>query len=188
MQNQNIPNRLAVVEGDITRQCVDAIVNAANTTLLGGSGVDGAIHHAAGPELLEQCRRLGGCPTGQAKITKGCRLPATWVIHTVGPVWRGGSGDEDELLANCYRSCFALAAEHSIKTIAFPSISTGAYAFPMERAARIALSETWKFLEKNNSVEKVFLVCFGTRAFEIYQEALRVLGQGVPPLRDARGS
>src|SRR6266516_1722264 len=149
--------RIAVVEGDITRQQVGAIVNAANTTLLGGGGVDGAIHRAAGPELLEECRALGGCATGQAKITKGYGLPAHFVIHTVGPVWRDGSRGEDELLAGCYRSCFALVEQHAIRTVAFPSISTGAYGFPMERAARIAVSETKKFLEGNLSVEKVLL-------------------------------
>jgi O-acetyl-ADP-ribose deacetylase (regulator of RNase III) len=137
-----VANSIAVVEGDITRQHVDAIVNAANTTLLGGGGVDGAIHRAAGPELLVECRTLGGCPTGQARITRGYRLPAKWVIHTVGPVWRDGSHGEDELLANCYRSSFALVEQHGIRTVAFPSISTGAYGFPMERAAQIAVTET----------------------------------------------
>jgi|ERR1043165_980082 O-acetyl-ADP-ribose deacetylase (regulator of RNase III) len=171
------PNRAAVVEGDITRQPVDAIVNAANTTLLGGGGVDGAIHRAAGPELLEECRSLGGCATGEAKITKGYRLPARFVIHTVGPVWRDGSRREDELLASCYRSCFALVAQHGIRKVAFPSISTGAYGFPMERAARIAVSETKKFLESNLSVEKVLLVCFGKDAYEIHRQAVReILG------------
>ena len=165
------------MEGDITRQPVDAIVNAANTTLLGGGGVDGAIHRAAGPELLEECRSLGGCATGEAKITKGYRLPARFVIHTVGPVWRDGSRREDELLASCYRSCFALVAQHGIRKVAFPSISTGAYGFPMERAARIAVSETKKFLESNLSVEKVLLVCFGKDAYEIHRQAVReILG------------
>src|SRR5438093_8513645 len=121
--------RIEVVEGDITKQKADAIVNAANTTLLGGGGVDGAIHRAAGPAFLEECRKLGGCATGQAKITQGYRLPAKWVIHTVGPVWNGGHSGEDGLLASCYRSCFALAERHGIRTLAFPSISTGAYGF-----------------------------------------------------------
>ena len=164
--------RIEVVEGDITKQAVEAIVNAANTTLLGGGGVDGAIHRAAGPELLEECSKLGGCATGQAKITKGYRLPAKWVIHTVGPVWRDGRHGEDDLLGSCYRSCFALVEQHGIRSIAFPSISTGAYGFPMERAARIAVRETKTFLERNTSVEKVRLVCFGSPAFQIQVEAL----------------
>jgi O-acetyl-ADP-ribose deacetylase len=173
MGSEMILNRIEVVEGDITRQAVDAIVNAANTTLLGGGGVDGAIHSVAGPELLEECRTLGGCATGQAKITKGYRLPAKWVIHTVGPVWRDGQHGEDELLANCYRSCFVLAEQHRVRTIAFPSISTGAYGFPMDRAARIAVRETQQFLERNTSVERVLLVCFGKHACEIHSQALR---------------
>jgi O-acetyl-ADP-ribose deacetylase (regulator of RNase III) len=152
---------------------VDAIVNAANTTLLGGGGVDGAIHRAAGPELLEECRKLGGCATGQAKITKAYRLPAKWVIHTVGPVWRGGRHGEDELLASCYRSCFVLAEQQGIRTIAFPSISTGAYGFPMERAARIAVRETKRFLESNTTVERVLLVCFGKSAYETHARAVK---------------
>jgi len=164
--------RIEVVEGDITRQTVDAIVNAANTALLGGGGVDGAIHRAAGPELLEECRMLGGCGTGQARITKGYRLPAKWIIHTVGPVWRDGRHGEDDLLRSCYRSCFALVEPHRIRTIAFPSISTGAYGFPMERAARVAVGETKTFLERNTSVENVRLVCFGSTAFQIHGEAL----------------
>ena len=167
-----LQDRIEVVEGDITKQAVDAIVNAANTTLLGGGGVDGAIHRAAGPELLAECRTLGGCATGQAKITKGYRLPAKWVIHTVGPVWRDGQHGEDELLASCYRSCFALVEQHGIRTIAFPSISTGAYGFPMERAARIAVRETKAFLERNALVEKVRLVCFGSSAFQIHSHAV----------------
>ena len=138
MKAEQIRNRIEVIEGDITKQRVDAIVNAANTTLLGGGGVDVAIHRASGPELLEECRTLGGCLTGEAKITKGYRLQAKWVIHTVGPVWRDGSRGEDGLLASCYRSCFALIEQHGIRTVAFPSISTGAYGFPKERAARIA--------------------------------------------------
>jgi O-acetyl-ADP-ribose deacetylase (regulator of RNase III) len=171
----SILTRIAVVEGDITRQAVDAIVNAANATLLGGGGVDGAIHRAAGPELLQECRTLNGCATGQAKVTKGYRLSAKWVIHTVGPIWRDGKHQEDELLASCYRSCFALAKSHGIKTIAFPSISTGAYGFPMDRAARIAVSETKCFLEKDDSVKKVILVCFGANALEIHAEAVEEL-------------
>jgi len=171
MPSPPISNRIAVVEGDITRQRVDAIVNAANTTLLGGGGVDGAIHRAAGPELLAECRTLGGCATGQAKITRGYKLPAKWVIHTVGPVWHGGRHGEAELLASCYRSCFALVEQHGIKTVAFPSISTGAYGFPMDRAAQIAVRETKDFLARNQSVEKVVLVCFGTSALQIYRRA-----------------
>jgi O-acetyl-ADP-ribose deacetylase len=172
MSSDMILNRVAVVEGDITKQAVDAIVNAANTTLLGGGGVDGAIHRAAGPELLEECRKLGGCATGQAKITKGYQLPAKWVIHTVGPVWRDGQHGEDDLLASCYRSCFALAEQHGIRTLAFPSISTGAYGFPMDRAARIAVRETREFLGQSPSVERVRLVCFGKSASEIHSQAL----------------
>ncbi len=170
--NEFISNRITAIAGDITQQRVDAIVNAANTTLLGGGGVDGAIHRAAGPELLAECRTLDGCATGQAKITRGHKLPAKWVIHTVGPVWHDGNHGEDELLASCYRNCFALVERHGIKTVAFPSISTGAYGFPMDRAARIAVRETKLFLERNRSVGKVILVCFGESALEIYKTAL----------------
>jgi len=173
--NRWMKDRLQVVEGDITKQQVDAIVNAANTSLLGGGGVDGAIHRAAGPELLEECRKLNGCPTGQAKITQGYKLPAKWVIHTVGPVWRDGRHGEDELLASCYRSCFALAEQHGIRTIAFPSISTGAYGFPMDRATRLALIEIKKFFARNTSVEKVVLVCFGKSACETHLAAVQVI-------------
>jgi O-acetyl-ADP-ribose deacetylase (regulator of RNase III) len=173
MTDKSVSNRIAVIAGDITKQRVDAIVNAANTTLLGGGGVDGAIHRAAGPELLAECRTLGGCATGHAKITRGYKLPAKWVIHTVGPVWRDGNHCEDELLASCYRSCFALVEQHGIKTVAFPCISTGAYGFPMDRAARIAMRETKSFLERNRPVEKVILVCFGASALEIHEAALR---------------
>ena len=171
MSAEPIGSRIEVVEGDITKQNVDAIVNAANTSLLGGGGVDGAIHRAAGPELLEECRTLGGCTTGQAKITKGYRLPAKWVIHTVGPVWRDGNHGENELLANCYRNSLALAQQNGAR-IAFPSISTGAYGFPMDRAARIAVTEIKKFLERNSAMEKVLLVCFGKTAFDIHREAV----------------
>jgi O-acetyl-ADP-ribose deacetylase len=160
--------RIAVIQGDITEQKVNAIVNAANNSLLGGGGVDGAIHRAAGPELLEECRALGGCETGQAKITRGYNLPAQWVIHTVGPVWQGGNRNEDKLLAQCYRSCFALAEEYAIKTIAFPAISAGAYGFPLERATRIAVTEVKDFLERNATLEKVLLVCFSERAYQSY--------------------
>jgi len=161
--------RIAIVQGDITCQAVDAIVNAANTTLLGGAGVDGAIHRAAGPRLFEECLTLRGCPTGQAKLTKGYALPAKWVIHTVGPVWQDGSSGEDELLASCYRNSLELAASHAIRAIAFPCISTGAYRFPLERATRIALAETKQFLSRNTSVEKVLFVCFGAEARECYE-------------------
>ncbi len=165
-------SRIEIVEGDITQQKVDAIVNAANTSLLGGGGVDGAIHRAAGPELLKECRTLGGCPTGEAKITKGYKLAAKWVIHTVGPVWSGGGRNEDALLANCYKNSLKLAAEHGITTIAFPSISTGAYRFPLERATRIAIKEAIDFLEQEPTVEKVVFVCFGERAHSVYKKTL----------------
>lgn len=172
-----VRDRLEVVEGDITKQTVEAIVNAANTTLLGGGGVDGAIHRAAGPELLAECRGLGGCATGQAKITKGYRLSATWVIHTVGPVWGDGQHGEEELLASCYRNCFALVEQHGIRTVAFPSISTGAYGFPMDRGAQIAVTEAKRSLERNASIEKVLLVCFGSAAQQVYAEVMkRVVG------------
>lgn len=165
--------KIKIVEGDITRQDVDAIVNAANNSLLGGGGVDGAIHRAAGPALLQECRKLNGCATGDAKITKGYNLPARFVIHTVGPIWRGGGNNEDELLASCYKSCFSLASQYSIKTIAFPSISTGAYGFPIERAAKIALAETKDFLEKDKNIEKVVFVCFGEKAYQCYLSTLK---------------
>ena len=160
--------KITVVEGDITSQRVDAVVNAANSSLLGGGGVDGAIHLAAGPELLAECRTLGGCPTGEARITGGYRLRAPWIIHTVGPVWRGGNQDEDRLLAGCYRGSLALALCKGIRTIAFPAISTGAYGFPLERATRIAVTETKSFLDANPTIERVFFVCFSKRAYEGY--------------------
>ena len=159
------------VTGDITKEAVDCIVNAANTTLLGGGGVDGAIHRAAGPGLLEACRALGGCPTGGAKITKGYRLPATWVIHTVGPVWQGGGHLERELLGCCYRNSLGLAAENRIGSIAFPAISTGAYGFPKDRAASIAIAETLAFFDRVRPVKAVRFVCFTAADTEIYRRA-----------------
>jgi O-acetyl-ADP-ribose deacetylase (regulator of RNase III) len=164
-------DRIELVQGDITKLQVDAIVNAANESLLGGGGVDGAIHRAAGPQLLNECRKLGGCPTGEAKITKGYKLPAKHVIHTVGPVWHGGGHGEDDLLANCYRNSLALAEKHGLATIAFPSISTGVYRFPMDRAVRIALKEIMAFLRTANNVKKATLVCFGDDAYQCHREA-----------------
>ena len=166
-------DRIKIVEGDITKQAVDAIVNAANTSLLGGGGVDGAIHRAAGPELLAETRTLGGCPTGEARVSKGYRLPAQWVIHTVGPVWGGGVKNEDNLLANCYRNSFKEAERLGLKTIAFPSISTGVYRFPLERATEIALKETKKFLEKNKTLETVVFVCFGEEVTRTYEAVFK---------------
>ena len=162
--------KIRIVEGDITKQEVDAIVNAANTSLLGGGGVDGAIHRAAGPELLEETRQMGGCPTGEARVSKGYNLPAKWVIHTVGPIWAGGHKNEDNLLANCYRNSLAAAVAREAKTVAFPSISTGAYGFPLERATEIAMREAKRFLENNEGLEKIVFVCFGERVLKTYQE------------------
>jgi O-acetyl-ADP-ribose deacetylase len=164
--------RILIVQGDITRQKVDAIANAAKESLLGGGGVDGAIHRAAGPELLAECRRLGGCPTGQAKITRGYNLPAQWVIHTVGPVWRGGQNNEDALLTNCYQNSLALAVEYEIRTLAFPAISTGVYGFPLERATRIAIATVTAALDPSSVVEQVRFVCFGDEAYQVYQSVL----------------
>ena len=168
-------DRLSVVEGDITKLQVDVIVNAANSTLLGGGGVDGAIHRAAGPKLLAECRTLGGCPTGQAKITGGYRLPAKWVVHAVGPVWNGGSAGEDALLAGCYRTALALAREKAAASIAFPAISTGVYRFPLERATRIAVSTVIDDLQKNTLPERVVFTCFGTEALKVYNAVLAEL-------------
>ena len=174
-----MPDRIAVVQGDITKLAVDAIVNAANSTLLGGGGVDGAIHKAAGPELLKECRRLGGCPTGEAKITKGYCLPARWVIHTVGPVWQGGTGNEDQVLASCYQRCLTLAEQNGIKTIAFPAISTGVYSFPLERATTIAVTEVTNFLDRNSTVEAISMVCFSETSYRCYLDTVqRIFGNG----------
>ena len=164
--------RILLVQGDITRQRVDAIVNAANRSLLGGGGVDGAIHRAAGPQMLEECRSLGGCPTGEARITRGHALAAKWVIHTVGPVWSEGGSGEDELLANCYRNSLALAPDRAIVSIAFPSISTGAYGFPVERASRIALREIAAGLERHPEIGTVTVVCFDPGTLGVYREAI----------------
>lgn len=165
-------DRIRIELGDITEQAVDAIVNAANRSLLGGGGVDGAIHDAAGPGLLEECRALGGCPTGEARLTQGHRLPANFIIHTVGPVWQGGRRGEDELLASCYRNSLALALQHDLRTIAFPAISTGAYGFPLDRATRIAIREVRAFLQQHPQIEHVTFVCFGADALGAYEEAL----------------
>ena len=164
--------RMEATQGDITKLKVDAIVNAANRMLLGGGGVDGAIHRAAGPDLLAECATLGGCETGEAKITRGYHLPARHVIHTVGPVWHGGTQDEDDLLANCYRNSLCLAVENGIKTIAFPAISTGVYRFPHERACRIAVEAVRKFLAQDKAIEKVIFACFDTGTYAIYLQEI----------------
>src|SRR5688572_5382533 len=164
-------HRIEVIEADITTLAVDAIVNAANTALLGGGGVDGAIHRAAGPELLAECRTLGGCETGRAKITRGYRLPARWVIHAVGPVWRGGTHGEPELLASAYRESLQLAAEHDAHTVAFPAISCGVYGYPVSDAATIAVREVRRFLESGDRIERVTLTCFGPVVLDAYVRA-----------------
>ncbi len=163
-------DKIELIKGDITKIKADAIVNAANCTLLGGGGVDGAIHRAAGPELLAECAGLGGCKSGQAKITKGYNLPAKFVIHTAGPVWHGGNSNEEKLLADCYRNSLALAREHNLKSIVFPAISTGAYRFPIEQAAGIALNTTKVFLEENPGVfDKIYFILFSENDLRIYQ-------------------
>ena len=171
--------KLEIITGDITEQDVDAIVNAANCSLLGGGGVDGAIHRAAGPELLAECRTLHGCETGKAKITKGYRLKARYVIHTPGPVWHGGGHGEKALLASCYRSCMALAAENGCKTVDFPSISTGVYHFPLEKASKIAVDTITACLEEYPAIERVCMVCFNQHTQRFYQAALEARGEAL---------
>ncbi|ABE51457.1 O-acetyl-ADP-ribose deacetylase [Methanococcoides burtonii] len=167
-----LSEKIVVTKDDIVKLKVDAIVNAANNSLLGGGGVDGAIHKAAGPQLLEECKYLDGCLTGEAKITSGYHLPAKYVIHTVGPIWKEGASGEGNKLAKCYRNSLKVAVKNGVRTIAFPSISTGAYGFPVEKAATIAMREITAFLEKNKSIEKVLMVCFNEEAFRSYSNAL----------------
>ena len=169
---KNLDSKIEIARGDITKLEVDAVVNAANTTLLGGGGVDGAIHRAAGPELLAECRTLGGCKAGEAKITRGYRLPARFVIHTVGPIWRGGTHGEPETLANCYRNPFQVAVENGIKTIAFPAISCGACGYPLQGAAQIALRTTREFLAAEDKIDKVIFVLWSDDIYDAYRRIL----------------
>ena len=176
--------RLEIIQGDITAMEVDAIVNAANYTLLGGGGVDGAIHRAAGPELKQECQSLGGCKSGEAKLTGGYRLPAKYVIHTVGPIWHGGNCSEDLVLANCYQNSLQVAERNGISTISFPSISTGAYGFPLTRACRIALRVVKVFLDHHAGIKKVFFVCFSENDRREYEKAYAEIKAGLPESRN----
>ncbi len=169
---EDMKSNIHIIKGDITQQPVDAIVNAANNSLLGGGGVDGAIHRAAGHELLAECKTLGGCETGEAKITRGYKLPAKHVIHTVGPVWQGGHKNEEALLERCYRNSLRLAVEHNVKRIAFPSISTGIYGYPIEKASKVALKTIRDFLQQYGSIEKVVVVCFSDNDYDVYTKSL----------------
>jgi O-acetyl-ADP-ribose deacetylase len=172
-----VPTTIRAVRGDITTLGVDAIVNAANSTLLGGGGVDGAIHLAAGPQLLDECRRLGGCPTGQARLTPGYRLAARSIIHTVGPVWQGGSRGEAELLASCYDNSLRLAAENQLKSIAFPAISTGVYAYPLKAATEIAITTVRRFASRYEGLNEIIFCCYSGESFTLYERLLRASGE-----------
>ena len=170
--------KINIVQGDITKLEVDAIVNAANNSLLGGGGVDGAIHRAAGPDLLEETRKIGGCPTGEARVSDGYNLPARWVIHTVGPVWKGGRQNEAKLLADCYKNSLRAAVEKGAETVAFPAISTGVYGFPLKKATEIAMGETKRFLEMNEYPNQVIFVCFSEEALSIYEKTFSMISRG----------
>jgi len=170
-----VEDKIEIVQGDITRLEVDVIVNAANQSLLGGGGVDGAIHRSAGPQLLEECRELGGCPTGEARLTSAYNLPARYVIHTVGPVWHGGDRNEDNLLASCYRNSLELALKNKLRSIAFPSISTGVYRFPIERASRIALRVIYDFVDSEEYAPRVMIVCFSEADQTVYLKSCQEL-------------
>ncbi|OQY41876.1 MAG: O-acetyl-ADP-ribose deacetylase [Desulfobacteraceae bacterium 4572_87] len=167
--------KIKIVQEDITKLDVDAIVNAANNSLLGGGGVDGAIHRVAGPGLLEETRNIGGCPTGEARVSRGYNLKARWVIHTVGPVWKGGGQNEEKFLANCYRNSLAAAVEKGAKTVAFPAISAGVYGFPLRRATEIAMRETIQFLENNGCLDQIIFVCFSKKAMKTYEETFSAI-------------